>query len=110
MVTLWEGSPEGVIEGQTVHRTGHILLLHHSEGERMRYVADWFTAGLLTDDMLLYVDVAGWGAGRGDLRLDRRRVPVRAKGAAGWGASIRPASPARNPLQHPEVESLGSPS
>jgi hypothetical protein len=42
-------------------RTGHILLLHHSEGERMRFVADWFAAGLASEDKLFYVDVAGWG-------------------------------------------------
>ena len=42
-------------------RTGHILLLHHSEGERMRFVADWFAAGLTSEDKLFYVDVAGWG-------------------------------------------------
>jgi hypothetical protein len=45
-----------------MHRTGHILLLHHSEGERMRYVADWFAAGVATDDLLVYVDVDGRGA------------------------------------------------
>ena len=44
-----------------MHRTGHILLLHYSDRERMRYVADWFGAGLLTDDKLLYVDVANRG-------------------------------------------------
>jgi anti-anti-sigma regulatory factor len=44
-----------------VHRTGHILLLHHSDGERMRYVADWFGAGAVNEDKLLYVEVAGWG-------------------------------------------------
>jgi hypothetical protein len=45
-----------------MHRTGHILLLHHSEGERMRYVADWFAAGVTNEDKLIYVDVAGRGA------------------------------------------------
>ena len=45
-----------------MHRTGHILLLHHSEGERMRYVADWFGAGVTNEDQLIYVDVAGRGA------------------------------------------------
>ncbi len=40
---------------------GHILLLHHSEGERMRHVADWFGAGLASEQKVLYVDVAGWG-------------------------------------------------
>jgi hypothetical protein len=67
-----------------MHRTGHILLLHHSEGERMRYVADWFNAGLLVEDKLLYVDVAGWGvdqlsaglAGRG-FNVDRVLVDKR---------------------------------
>ncbi len=44
-----------------MHRTGHILLLHHSESQRMRRVADWFRAGLAAEDKLLYVDVAGWG-------------------------------------------------
>jgi DcmR-like sensory protein len=44
-----------------VHRTGHILLLQHSENERLRYVASWFGAGLANEDKLLYVDVAGWG-------------------------------------------------
>lgn len=44
-----------------MHRTGHILLLHHSEGERMRYVADWFGAGLANEDKLVYVDVVGRG-------------------------------------------------
>ena len=67
-----------------MHRTGHILLLHHSEGERMRYVADWFNAGMLVEDKLLYVDVAGWGvdllsaglAGRG-FNGDRAVVDTR---------------------------------
>lgn len=67
-----------------MHRTGHILLLHHSEGERMRYVADWFNAGLLVEDKLLYVDVAGWGVeqlsagltGRG-FNVDRALVDKR---------------------------------
>lgn len=67
-----------------MHRTGHILLLHHSEGERMRYVADWFNAGMLVEDKLLYVDVAGWGvdqlsaglAGRG-FNVDRALVDKR---------------------------------
>ena len=44
----------------------------------MRYLADWFAAGLLNDDKLFYVDVADWGiealvaglAGRG-LDVDR---------------------------------------
>ncbi len=45
-----------------MHRTGHILLLHHSEGERLRTVADWFRAGLRNDERIVYVDVAGWGA------------------------------------------------
>lgn len=61
-----------------MHRTGHILLLHHSEGERMRYVADWFGAGVANDDKVFYVDVSGRGvepltadlAARG-LRADR---------------------------------------
>jgi anti-anti-sigma regulatory factor len=44
-----------------MHRTGHILLLYHSEGERVRVVADWFRAGGTLDEKLLYVDVAGWG-------------------------------------------------
>ncbi len=44
-----------------MHRTGHILLLHHSEGERMRYVADWFRAGLASEEKLFYVDVSGRG-------------------------------------------------
>jgi len=44
-----------------MHRTGHTLLLHHSEGERLRYIADWLTAGLLSDAKVLYADVAGWG-------------------------------------------------
>jgi hypothetical protein len=61
MVTLWEGSPEGVIEGQTVHRAAHILLLHHSENERLRHIAGWFGAGLANEEKVLYVDVAGWG-------------------------------------------------
>jgi hypothetical protein len=42
-------------------RNGHILLLHHSEGERMRWVADWFAAGLVNGEKLIYADVAGWG-------------------------------------------------
>lgn len=62
-----------------MHRTGHILLLHHSEGERMRYLADWFTAGLLNGDKLLYVDVAEWGVealvtGLASRGLDVRRA------------------------------------
>lgn len=44
-----------------MHRTGHILLLHHSEGERMRHVAGWFAAGVANDDLLVYVDVVGRG-------------------------------------------------
>ena len=35
----------------------------------------------------------------------RRRVSVRPAGARGWDASIRAPSPARDSLQHPEVES-----
>ncbi|QNN51873.1 MEDS domain-containing protein [Nocardioides mesophilus] len=45
-----------------MHRTGHILLLHHSEGERLRVLGDWFRAGLRNREKVLYVDVAGWGA------------------------------------------------
>jgi hypothetical protein len=44
-----------------MHRTGHILLLHHSESQRMTRVADWFGAGMAAEDKLFYVDVAGWG-------------------------------------------------
>ena len=59
-----------------MHRTGHILLLHHSEGERMRYVADWFTAGLQAEDKLLYVDVAGWGVDQLSVGLAGRGFDV----------------------------------
>lgn len=44
-----------------MHRTGHILLLHHSDGERLRHVTDWLGAGLSNEEKILYVDVAGYG-------------------------------------------------
>ena len=59
-----------------MHRTGHILLLHHSEGERMRYIADWFNAGLLVEDKLFYVDVAGWGIEQLSAGLSARGLDV----------------------------------
>jgi hypothetical protein len=45
-----------------VHRTGHVLLVHHSEGERLRWLADWCGAGLDLDEQVVYVDVADWGS------------------------------------------------
>jgi len=40
-----------------MHRTGHVLFLHHTERERIRVVADWFRAGASDEAKLLYVDV-----------------------------------------------------
>src|SRR6476619_7646300 len=57
-------------------RTGHILLVHHSEGERMRFVAGWFAAGLASEDKLLYVDVAGWGVDKLTAGLSARGLHV----------------------------------
>lgn len=57
-------------------RTGHILLLHHSEGERMRFVAGWFAAGLASEDKLFYVDVAGWGVEKLTAGLSARGLHV----------------------------------
>lgn len=45
-----------------MRRTGHILLLHHSEGERLRWLADWCETGLRNAEKVVYIDVAGWGA------------------------------------------------
>jgi hypothetical protein len=46
----------------SLRRTGHILLLHHSEGERLRWLAGWCDIGLRKGEKVVYVDVAGWGA------------------------------------------------
>jgi hypothetical protein len=35
--------------------------LHHSEGERLRWLAEWCELGLRDGDKVVYVDVAGWG-------------------------------------------------
>ena len=45
-----------------MHRKGHIFLLHHSEGERLRWLAEWCELGLRNGEKVVYVDVAGWGA------------------------------------------------
>jgi DcmR-like sensory protein len=45
-----------------LRRTGHILLVHHSEGERLRWLAGWCDIGLRQGEKVVYVDVAGWGA------------------------------------------------
>ena len=44
-----------------MHRTGHSLLLHYSEKERLTWLADWFLAGFGIGQRAVYVDVAGWG-------------------------------------------------
>lgn len=44
-----------------MHRTGHSLLLHYSEKERLTWLADWFLAGFGIGERAVYVDVAGWG-------------------------------------------------
>jgi hypothetical protein len=40
---------------------GHLLLVHHSDGERLRWLAQWCAAGLDGGEQVVYVDVAGWG-------------------------------------------------
>lgn len=45
-----------------MRRKGHILLLHHSEGERLRWLAEWCEIGLRNGEKVVYVDVAGWGS------------------------------------------------
>ena len=46
----------------SLHRTGHVLLVHHSEGERLRWLAQWCGAGLDRGEQVVYVDVADWGS------------------------------------------------
>lgn len=45
-----------------MRRKGHILLLHHSEGERLRWLAEWCELGLRNGEKVVYIDVAGWGS------------------------------------------------
>lgn len=45
-----------------MRRKGHILLLHHSEGERLRWLAEWCEIGLRNGEKVVYVDVADWGS------------------------------------------------
>lgn len=42
----------------------------------MRYVADWFGAGMVNEDKLLYVDVAGWGVDALTASLSSRGLEV----------------------------------